>query len=158
MNKVVGLCPHLCIKSLLPGFWFLCHSTITSFSNSCVWQAHAAPALKELRRCSIKSVRNTTSLPQMDTGRINKLMALGMPQQRQWVSSGHLLRIKLTTKDSSLCNQAPVAQLLICLRCAVFLRNHLDEVIHGVGSWWCLDLRPFALRGGYFQHLKRDSR
>ena len=60
-------------------------------------------------------------MPHRGAGRINKLMALGMLQQRHWINSGHLLCVKLTAKGGSRCNKVPAAQFLICLRCAVFL-------------------------------------
>lgn len=64
-------------------------------------------------------------------GRINKLMALEMLRQRQWINSGYLLCVKPTAKGGSRCNKGPAAQFLICLRWgATSLGNHLDEVIH----------------------------
>lgn len=62
-------------------------------------------------------------MPHIGAGRINKLIALGMLQQRHWINSRYLLCVKLTAKGGSHCNEAPVAQFLICLRCAALLEN-----------------------------------
>lgn len=62
-------------------------------------------------------------MPHIGTARINKLIALGMLQQRHWINSRYLLCVKLTAKGGSHCNKAPVAQFLICLRCAALLDN-----------------------------------